>query len=186
MKSLLTLFASLAIVVCTFAMVQAQEEACACKAMPTFRVTGTDGKIWSQTTITNRPTVVVFLKAGCPHNAKGVADMNRLRSALGDKVGFVGVTDLPLADAKRLARDLGVQFPVLPDPAKTIVNGFAAGHSLDIALTCPEDKRIANSWEGYSQDILKELVAAIHEHGGPQVRLDYSAFPAGLQSGCSF
>lgn len=164
----------------------AQEEACACKAMPHFSIAATNGKTYTDKKLTAKPTVVVFLSAGCPHNPKAMNDLNRLAGQLGSQVQFVGVTNLGLASAKTYAKTLGAKFPILADVRKSVITGFGAQHSLDIAIVCAKDKRVAKVWDGYSQATLKELVDSLPEHGGPKLKLDLSAYPVHKHSGCGF
>lgn len=170
-----------------FALTRAEEPGgCQCHPMPSFKVAGTDGKTYTQDSLCAKTTVVVFLKAGCPHNAKAAPDLNRFAKQLGPKVAFVGVTDLDVPKAKALVKELKLNFPVLADAKKSIVSGFGATHGLDLAVVCPKDRKVAKVWNGYSATILKEVVASLPEHGGPALKLDLSSYPKGRASGCGF
>lgn len=167
-------------------LVHAEPEGCGCKPMPKFSAVATDGKTYTNDTFCAKPTVVVFLRANCPANPGAMADLNRLASQLGAKVAFVGVTNMTAKDAKAYAAKLGAKFPVVADPDKKIVDGFGAKKSLDMALICPKDKKIAQSFDGYSRATIKAIVAALPGHGGPKLALDLGKYPTAKKSGCSF
>ncbi len=162
------------------------EEPCKCKPLPSFKLAATNGKTYTQSDMTKKATVVVFLKAGCPHNPKAVSDLNRLMTDLTSKVWVVGVVDLDAKAAKKYASELKVKFPLIADANKKVVNGFGAKRSLDMAIVCSHDKKVAQVWEGYNQASLKELVVSLPGHGGPTLKMDYSKYPKSLVSGCGF
>jgi len=154
--------------------------------MPAFKLSGTNGKTYTQATLSSRPTVIVFLSKGCPHNPKAMVDLNRLAAQLGKGVQFVGVTNATPADTLVLAKTLKASFPILADPKGTMISAYGATHSLDTVLICSHDKAIAKLWEGYNRTMIAELVKMLPGHGGPKLTLDLSAYPSNRQSGCGF
>jgi len=180
MKTLSTFVITLAL-----ATAFAQEENCKCKAMEGFSVKATDGKTYTKDTLCAKNTIVVFLSAGCPHNPKAAPDFNKLSAQLGKDVRLVGVTNLDVAKAKKYASELKLNFPLLADADKAIISSFGAKHSLDLALVCAKDKKVANVTEGYSKGIVEEIIASLPHHGGPKLKLNLSTFPATKKSGCS-
>ncbi len=166
------------------ALVNAQET-CSCKAMPTFTAKASDGKTYTKEVLTAKPTVLVFIKPGCPHNPQGMKDFNRLHKALGDKVQFVGIATGDATKVGQLVKQFSVSFPVIADADKSITQAFNANHSLDFGLICAKDKRLAKLWDGYSAAFFKEMTASLPEHGGPKVKLDLASYPAQRKSGCS-
>ncbi|MBS1706782.1 MAG: redoxin family protein [Armatimonadetes bacterium] len=164
----------------------APEEGCQCKAMPKFSLKGSDGKTYTQDSLTKAPTVVLFLKEGCPHNPKAVEAFNKLRSGMNGKVSFYAVTNATAANAKKMAGEFKAAFPILSDTSKAVVKGFGATRTGDFALLCSDDKRVAKLWNGYSQQSFKELLTALPEHHGPKISMDLSKFPTAKQSGCMF
>jgi peroxiredoxin len=158
----------------------------ACKPLPTFSLKATDGKTYTQKEFASKPTVVIFLKKGCPHNPKSAPDFNKLPGLLTNKVNVVAITDADLETAKKYAKEIKLNLPLLADPKLSVIKAFGAKRSLDMAITCAHDKMIAQIWEGYSQESLKSLVASLPGHGGPSVKPDLSGFPAKKQSGCPF
>lgn len=168
------------------AKASAQEETCACQAMPSFSLTASDGLTYTQKSLTKKSTVVFFLSAGCPHNPKAAPDLNRFKALVGQQVGVVAMTNLDAAKAKAYAKELGLKIPLLADTDGTTMKSFGAKHSLDFALICAKDKKVEKVWEGYSRDIFGEVLAKIPDTGGPAIKADLSVFPKGRQSGCGF
>jgi peroxiredoxin len=163
------------------------QEACECKPLPKFSAKASDGKTYSSTELVKKPTVVFFLKAGCPHNPKSAPLLNKLKAAIGPKVNFVAVTNLTQAEAAKYAKELGTSFPLLADADKKIVKGFGVSNSLDFALLCPDDKKVAKTWHGYNRKIMGEFLTELANHKGPKkVAFDLNSVPKGLQSGCGF
>lgn len=158
----------------------------ACKPIPSFSLKATDGKTYTQKEFAAKPTVVIFLKKGCPHNPKSAPDFNKLPGLFGAKVNVVAITDADLATAKAYAKEIKLTVPIIADAKLSVINAFGAKRSLDMAITCAHDKMIAQMWEGYSQATLKELVASLPGHGGPKLTVNLSGFPAKKQSGCPF
>ncbi len=158
----------------------------ACKPLPTFSLRATNGKTYTQKEFATKPTVVIFLKKGCPHNPKSAPDFNRLAEMLGKKVNVVAITDADLATAKAYAKEIKLNVPLIADAKLSVINAFGAKRSLDMAITCTHDKRVAQMWEGYSQESLKELVASLPGHGGPSLNIKFDGFPTKKQSGCPF
>jgi len=74
-------------------------------ALPAFSLKGTDGKVYSNSNLFTKPTVLLFLKKGCPHNPKAMTDMNRLKSEMGSKVNFIAVCNVNDAEAKGYAKE---------------------------------------------------------------------------------
>jgi peroxiredoxin len=158
----------------------------ACKPLPTFSLKATNGKTYTQRDFSAMPTVVIFLKKGCPHNPKSAPDFNKLPAMLGKKVNVVAITDADLATAKAYAKEIKLNVPLIADAKLSVINAFGAKRSLDMAITCTHDKKVAQMWEGYSQESLKELVASLPGHGGPSLNIKFDGFPTKKQSGCPF
>ena len=155
------------------------------KPIPAFSLKGTDGATYDTKTIASKPTVLVFLANGCPHNKKAVLDWNKIAATLKGKVRVVGVLNTDLGTAKVYAKELKFEFPLLADKDFKGIEAFGAKHSLDHAFVRSSDKRWAKSWEGYSAATLRELFAEIAAGGVTKVKLDFGSFPAKKQSGCS-
>lgn len=164
----------------------ADPETCPCKPLPSFSLSASNGKTYTKEMLSAKPTVVVFLKAGCPHNPKATVDFNRFMTSIGKNVNFVAVTNLDAAAASKYAKELKANFPLLADKNGKLVAAFGATKSLDLGVICSKDKKIVKTWSGYSQQTLKEIVAALPQHGGKALKLSFAGYPAKRQSGCSF
>lgn len=154
--------------------------------VPTFRLTTTDGKPFTTANLTARASVVLFLKHGCPHNPKAVADLNRLAAQLGPRVPVVAMVNLDTAKARGYRAELGLKLPVVADPSGKTIAAFGATHSLDLALVGAGGRGVARRWNGYNRTALAELVRMLPEQGGPRMTVDLSAYPSRLVSGCGF
>ncbi len=161
-------------------------EKCDCKDMPKFSLKATDGKTYTPESMTKGATVVVLLKAGCPHNPISAPELNKLKKQLTDKVMFVAVTDLDPSKVKAYAKELKLDFPLIADPEKRLMKGFGGSHSLDIAVLCPHDKKVAKLFDGYDQKTIAEIFTMLPSHGGPKLTPHLSAFSKKKVSGCGF
>lgn len=177
-----TIFTAIAATLAVFATAKQDP----CVDINAFSLKATDGKTYNKAAITAKPTIVLFMSAGCPHNPKATPDFNRLKAQLGTKVNLIAVTNMGLTEAKAYGKTLKAQFPIIADQKGTLIKMFGAKHSLDLGLVCAKDQKIAGHWEGYSKEILQEIVTSLPSHGGPALKLDYSKYPKTRQSGCSF
>ncbi len=160
------------------------DETCLCKEAKDFKLPATDGKTYTQKTLFQKPTLVVFIKAECPHTPPAIKDFNRLRKDLGAKVALVGMIDLDLAKAKAFAKKHAVAFPLIADPKANAMVEIGARHSLDMALMCSKDQKIGNIYEGYSRSILGQVLKDLVAHGGPKLTINLTPYPEKKKSGC--
>ena len=147
------------------------------KAVPTFRLSATDGTVMTTQSLGKRSTLVVFLSIGCPHNPGSISGFNQLSKKLKGKANLVAFVNGGLAETKAYAKKLKTEFPMIADPgAKTMV-AFGARHSLDMTLI--SGKSFGEITDGYSRGSVATLLkqAALP-------RLDLSFLPAENQSGC--
>lgn len=162
------------------------QETCTCAAMPSFTLKANDGLTYTQKSLTKKDTVVVFLAYNCPHNPKAVKDLNRFKAILGDKVAMVAFVNANESQSKEYAKSLGLNMPLIANPGAKIMRAFGVNHSLDMALICAKDQKVGQTWSGYSRDIFGQVLKALPQHGGPEIKADLSAFPEARQSGCGF
>lgn len=155
------------------------------KEAPVFKAAATDGKTYTQKSLGAKPTLVFFVNSKCPHSKMAVPDLNKLRKLLGAKVHLVGVTELKLDEAKKYAKEIKAEFPLVADPDKKILKGFGAKFSLDMTLVTGKAKpAFSKVWEGYSKDWVQEALNQIPTAQRP--KLDLTFLPADRQSGCQF
>lgn len=155
-------------------------------AVPAFRLTDAAGKVHTAQTLRAKPTLVVFLSEGCPHNPKAAPDLNRLARQLAPQVNVVAMTNLDATKARAYARELKLTVPLIADPSGKTIEAFGASHSLDLALIGTGNRGIVQRWDGYSQPILTEVLRALAANGGPRLSPDLSTYPKTRQSGCGF
>lgn len=134
----------------------------------------------------DKPVVLAFIKDGCPCFAEAEPYFARLRSAYGERFGFVGVIDGPVEAAGRFAKSVGVSYPVLADPGANAARRYGVTHAVSIVLVRPGGA-IDAQWPGYSAEMLLELnrrIARLTEVSEPP--LDVAGAPAAITSGCPF
>ena len=151
---------------------------------PTFALKATNGVTYGVPGAKAKPMVIVFFRAGCPHNPKSANDLNRLAAALKGKATLVAMTNLAAGEVKAYAKEIKTQLPLMADPKATIIRSFGASHSLDMVAIAPGGKVIA-FYDGYSRTRLAELSAKLAPYG-QGVSLDISKYPEKIQSGCGF
>ena len=133
-----------------------------------------------------RPTVIFFIKEGCPCSEAADPCFRRLHTAYGDRVAFLGVIDGEAPDAERWAWEHDTPYPIIADPELKIVNAYQAERSAYVTLVTSEGT-VDRLWPGYSASMLRSLGARLASAAGvTEARLDVSDAPEELTSGCSF
>lgn len=158
----------------------------ACKPIPQFNIKATDGKVYTNESVAKKPTVIVLLMKGCPHNPKAAPDFNRLRASFGSKADVIGLVVGKPSEMAAYAKEIKADFPLLADPSGDLAHAMGGRHSLDLALICAKDKMIAKTYEGYDRKIIGEIIADLPGHGGPKLKIDLTKYPASRRSGCAF
>jgi peroxiredoxin len=94
---------------------------------PDFQLKSMDGKRFSlQEELASRPVVLAFFKASCPVCQYAFPFLERLHKAYGQtKVTLVGVSQNDPQATAAFAKDFGVTFPILLDPA----DGYPASNA---------------------------------------------------------
>lgn len=156
------------------------------KSIPLFKIKGTDGKVYTNETVAKKPTVIVLLMKGCPHNPKAAPDFNRLRASFGSKADVIGLVVGKPPEMAAYAKEIKADFPLLADPSGDLVHAMGGRHSLDLALVSAKDKMIAKTWDGYDRKIIGEIIADLPGHGGPKLKVDLTKYPGSRRSGCAF
>lgn len=150
---------------------------------PAFKLTGTDGKSYTQNSFEKKPALVVFLNSQCPHSKKAAPDFNKLFKGLGAGVQVIAITDLDAKAAKMYAKELKAEFPLLADPDRKIIKKFGAKFSLDMTVISGKKPAFPQIWEGYSEDWVKETLS---KSGAKLPKFDFAFLPDDRQSGCQF
>ena len=133
-----------------------------------------------------RPTLVLFIKEGCPCSIEAQPIFNTLATAYAGKINFIGITDAIPAITKLYAKDNATPFPVLSDPKLTAMRAFGAPRSVYFGLV-NLDGRIDRFWAGYNKEAMVELNDRIARLAGEEpATLDLKHVPEKPTSGCSF
>lgn len=164
--------------------VAAMAAACPNKA-PDFSIKATDGAVWQASSLAKKPTILVFLKEGCPANPKAVPVLNALQRQYGSKLQIVGVMNADLAKTKAAAKDLQIAFPVIPDTKRELIDGFKASRGLEFTIIATkQEAKWPKLWSGVGKTELTEAVDVIIKHGHKLPLPDLSLAPAKAISGC--
>ena len=114
-------------------------------AVPQFNLRDTQGGMHTAAEWAGRKAVLLyFVTVDCPVGNSYVPEMNRLREAYAARgVAFYAVqADPSVAEAEvvRYARDYRYSFPLLLDPAQTLVRHTNATVTPQVAILSPEGK----------------------------------------------
>jgi peroxiredoxin len=139
-----------------------QESPAAAKATaPKFSLPGSDGKTHDLASLTtDTPCVFYFIKDLCPVNEPIVKYMNRLATAYGDKVKFVGVLSGDRDVYGKWQLRHSAPYTVLFDPQKTLIKAFKVGRSPESILVA-KGGEIVTHWKGVSAPLLDEMSTAM-------------------------
>ncbi len=155
--------------------------------LPEVWAEGSDGRTTSPSVVAaERPTVLIFIKDGCPCSESAEPFFHRLHAAYGECAAFLGVIDGDRAAARSWADRHGSPYPVLADPDLRIIGPCGVERSAYVAVVA-RGGAIERLWPGYSEGMLAELDAMLARHtglDGPPI--DAAGAPQELASGCSF
>jgi hypothetical protein len=152
-----------------------------------FSAWGHDRKQYDgQNLVGDSPTVLVFIKKGCPCSVEFEPSFHRLERCYRGQVRFFGVIDGSVADARRYAEANHVPYPVLADTDRTIIIRFKAENGGYVALLKPGGV-VETLWPGCSAEMMKDLGRKISTLANVRERpVEVSGMPAVLTTGCPF
>jgi peroxiredoxin len=152
-----------------------------------FSAAGHDGKLYDGQSLAGAsPTVLVFVKKGCPCSVQFEPSFHRLARCYKDQVRFFAVIDGSVADARRYAEANHVPYTVLADPDRTIIKRFQAEGGGYVALLRPGGV-VDTLWPGCSAEMMRELGRQISTLAGVDERpVEVSGLPPVLTMGCRF
>jgi peroxiredoxin len=155
--------------------------------LPEVWVEGSDGRTTSTAVVAaDRPTVLVFIKDGCPCSESAEPFFHRLHAAYGARAAFLGIIDGDRAVARSWADRHESPYPVLADPDLRIIGPCGVERSAYVAVVA-RGGAIDRLWPGYSEGMLAELDARLaHLTGLIRPPIDATGAPQELASGCSF
>ena len=155
------------------------------KPVPSFSIKGTDGKTYSPQSFLAKPTLILFLSNGCPHNPHSIPVFNRLKKELAGKMQIVAFVNSSPAEAKTYAKTLKATFPFLADPKAKTMLAFGAAHSLDLAYVTDAKKPIFSGvTDGFDRPTLTSILQAMRSSGRAIPQINLSFVPTENQSGC--
>jgi len=162
--------------------------AAACpNAVPEFRLSDSKGAVWTADSLTKKPSVLVFLKHGCPMSAKAAPVLNSLQRQLGESAQVIGVMNASPAEAQAAAKELKLTIPVLGDQGRTLIKGFGAARGLQFSVVATkEEARWAKLWDGLGRAQIEDAFGLITKHGHALAPVNLQELPENALSGCLF
>ncbi len=133
-----------------------------------------------------RPTLVHLVHAPCACSVRAAPQVDRLRSALGDKVRCVAVVDLAGPEAKAWLSGAGLGFEAFPDPDLRVIGALGVTRSLTTLLLDGGGRELGR-WQGHDAARLRAAAAAAARAAGitpPEV--DVRDAPSDTVAGCTF
>jgi peroxiredoxin len=98
----------------------------------------------------------------------------------------VGVSDAYPDEARKWARQMDMQFSIIPDPEIDVMKAYSVEHSV-YAMLISKDGKIVRMWPGYSDKMLQEVNDLVaKELGVKVVPFDPQYAPKEMLSGCKF
>jgi peroxiredoxin len=154
---------------------------------PEMAAEGSDGRPTSVAAVAaDRPTVLFFIKDGCPCSEAAEPFFHRLHAAYGARAAFLGVIDGDRSVAREWAGRHRSPYPVLADPDLRIIRACGVERSAYVAMIS-RGGTIDRLWPGYSAGMLAELgVRLARLTGLTKPPTDAAGAPLELASGCMF
>lgn len=155
--------------------------------VPEFQLEASNGKVYNAKSFVAKPTILVFLKRGCPANPSQTPHLNKLQEQFGDSLQIVGITNGTVDQAKAESERIKAKFPIIADQEMTLIKGFGAKRSFDLTLVATKtESKWPKLWEGLSEPAMTEVVDIIVKHGHSLPKVDLASFAKEAQRGCSF
>jgi thiol-disulfide isomerase/thioredoxin len=142
---------------------------------PTLK--GIDGVAYDLKALSEKgPVFLTFWKDPCPHNRRAMPFFNALKEAYGAKATMLGAVRSSDDGTKAWSAQFAAKFPLMPDPDSQLINAFKSAYSI-CTFEIVKGK-ITRVFEGYGQNELKALNAALAEAAGTApAQIDLSAAP---------
>lgn len=151
-----------------------------------FRLPDAAGKSRLLSEFLVKPTLVYFIKDGCPCSIEAEPVLQSLYSHLNGTANFVGIIGSKVATAKEWSDNHKSAYPVLADPTFATMKAYDSPNSVYLTLI-GTDGAIVRQWAGWSERMLKEANLLIaNETGQPERPFDAMYAPKKDSSGCSF
>lgn len=168
------------------ASAQESPSAFAARPMPAWSGTGSDGKTYTQADLMARPTLLVFLKEGCPCGSIAMPDLKRLARSLDGVANVFAVSDMTPEEARNFAKEQKMSFPLLADPQHELIAPLRIENGLQLALVSPLNRTVLRVWDGYSGPTFLDVISWVRRQGVTARALDVAHMPTSLVTGCAF
>lgn len=157
------------------------------KTAADFNLKDANGKSYTLAQATEgKPTLLVFIKYGCPCSIEAEPILQELAKHHGDKAKIVGIIDKGPKETKEWIKNNESKQLILCDPDLTTMKSYDSPNSVYSTLIAPDGK-IEKQWPGWSKRILEEENTLLHKLSGQPLRkFDTSYAPVEDSSGCSF
>lgn len=134
--------------------------------VPAFKLETSDGKTYTELQLTKMPSILLFLKDGCPHNEVVVQDFARLQKEFKGEIQVVAFMNSNAESVSKWGKKLKANFPIIADAKKVVIKGCGATHSADFTIVASkETPKFPKMWSGYSRKTVTEAVEVIAKHG---------------------
>lgn len=157
------------------------------KPAPDFTLSDQDGVQVTRADLKGgKPSVLFFIKDGCPCSIEAQPIFNDLARAYGGDAQFFGVIDGHAQEATTYLQANTVPFRLITDPTKGLMRAFKMEASASMALV-DGNGQIVQVWPGYSKSTLRQLnfLLGALAKVPPREFNDRDA-PEELTAGCSF
>lgn len=153
--------------------------------IPEFFLSASDGKTYSEKLFVKKPTLVVFLKQGCPCNLKVVEGLNKVSQSLKNSAQVVGFMNADIEMVKRESKEIGAKFLLIADPQSKVFVGCNVSGSLDFTVVATDDApRYPKLWQGMSKATIDEGLEVIVKHGKKLAKWNSNALAKETLRGC--
>jgi len=145
---------------------------------PNFKAATADGKTYELANLNKSGAVyLLFIKEDCPITAEAIGLYNNLYKAYGSKAPVIGILSGDADQFKAYNAKHHLPFPTVLDPKLDIVKSYKVENSPWMIEVRP-DGTIGRSWQGYSQDYLQQMNAAVAKSAGvPIAKVNFSDAP---------
>ncbi len=151
---------------------------------PSFKASTADGKTYDLDQMTKSgPVYLLFIKEDCPVTAEAIDLYNNLYKAYGSKAPVLGILSGDAAQYKAYNAKHHLPFPTVLDPKLDIVKSYKVENS-PWMIEVKANGTIGRSWQGYSQEFLKQMNKAVATAAGvTPAKVDFSAAPTSASYG---
>jgi len=169
------------------AEMRANSERMKLKSAPDFKLKNVDGKEFNLAkAMDGKPTLIVFVKDGCPCSIEAEPMLQQLAKHHGDSIRLVGIFDKGVKEAKEWIKNNTSQHLILLDESLKTMKDYDSPRSVYATLVAPDGK-IEKQWPGWSKSMLEDANSRLAKLSNkPERVFDTGYAPLEDSSGCSF